>query len=57
MKDVDVIIPKENSELVQKVKRSEEIRDFVEKNRKRLEAGETVNGSIEFKKPPRSEGE
>ena len=57
LEDVDVIVPKENSELVQKVKRSDEIAEFIDKNKEKLQAGETVNGSIEFKKPPRAEGE
>jgi len=49
--DVDVIVPKADSELVQKVKRSDEIKKFIEDNRSRLEAGETINGSINFEKP------
>ena len=49
--NVDVIVPKPDSELVQKVKRSEEIKKFIEDNRALLEAGEVVSGSIDFEKP------
>lgn len=56
LEDVDVIVPKENSELVQKVKRSDEIAEFIDKNKEELQAGETVNGAVEFKKPSKSDG-
>ena len=57
LEDVDVIVPKDNSDLVKEVKRSDEIAEFIEKNKEKLQAGETVSGSIEFKRPPRTEGE
>ena len=55
LEDVDVIVPKDDSDLVKEVKRSDEIAEFIEKNKEKLQAGETVSGSIEFKKPSRPE--
>ena len=51
LEDVDVIVPKDDSDLVQEVMRSAEVRKFVENHRAELESGKTVNGSIEFKRP------
>lgn len=51
LEDVDVIVPKDDSDLVKEVKRSDEIAEFIDKNKEKLQAGETVSGSIEFERP------
>ena len=57
LEDVDVVIPKDNSELTHMVLRSSELKEFVQKNYDRLKAGEVVNGSIEFRQPTQDDFE
>ncbi len=51
LEDVDVVIPKDDSEFTKSVLRSDELKEFVEKNYDRLKSGEVINSSIEFKRP------
>ena len=51
IEDVDVVIPKDNAELTQKILRSDELKEFINKNYDKLKSGQVVNGSIEYKKP------
>ena len=55
IEDVDVVIPKDNAELTQKILRSDELKEFINKNYDKLKSGQVVNGSIEYKKPTLSE--
>ena len=56
LEDVDVIVPKDDSLIVQEVLSSDTLKDFIDKNYNRLKSGEKVSGSIDFKEPFKNNG-